>query len=49
MSIDTRGRTTGTGARGTSWWPDVNEATFQARQDVGLAVLIAIAAHAARF
>lgn len=33
----------------TSWWPDVNEATFYARQDAGLAALIAIATHAARF
>jgi O-antigen/teichoic acid export membrane protein len=33
----------------TSWWPDVNEATFHARQDAGLAALIAIATHAARF
>jgi len=33
----------------TSWWPDVNEATFRARQDAGLAALIAVATHAARF
>jgi O-antigen/teichoic acid export membrane protein len=33
----------------TSWWPDVNEATFHARQDSGMAALIAIATHAARF
>jgi len=33
----------------TSWWPDVNEATFHARQDAGLSALIAIATHAARF
>jgi hypothetical protein len=33
----------------TSWWPDVNEATFHARQEAGMAALIAIATHAARF
>jgi O-antigen/teichoic acid export membrane protein len=33
----------------TSWWPDGNEATFHARQDAGIAALIAIATHAARF
>ncbi len=33
----------------TSWWPDVNEATFDTRQDAGIAALIAIATHAARF
>ena len=33
----------------TSWWPDVNEATFHARQETGMAALIAIATHAARF
>lgn len=33
----------------TSWWPDINEATFHERQDAGMAALIAIATHAARF
>ena len=33
----------------TSWWPDATEATFHARQEAGLAALIAIATHAARF
>jgi hypothetical protein len=33
----------------TSWWPDVNETTFHDRQDAGIAALIAIATHAARF
>jgi O-antigen/teichoic acid export membrane protein len=33
----------------TSWWPDVNEATFHARQEAGMAALIAIATHAAKF
>jgi O-antigen/teichoic acid export membrane protein len=33
----------------TSWWPDVDEATFHTRQDAGMAALIAIATHAARF
>jgi hypothetical protein len=31
------------------WWPDVDEATFRARQETGMAALIAIATHAARF
>lgn len=35
--------------RDTSWWPDINEATFHARQEAGMAALIAIATHAARF
>jgi O-antigen/teichoic acid export membrane protein len=35
--------------RDTSWWPDVDEATFHARQDAGMSALIAIATHAARF
>jgi hypothetical protein len=33
----------------TSWWPDVNEEAFHARQEAGMAALIAIATHAARF
>jgi O-antigen/teichoic acid export membrane protein len=33
----------------TSWWPDASEATFHTRQEAGLAALIAIATHAARF
>jgi O-antigen/teichoic acid export membrane protein len=33
----------------TSWWPDVDEPTFHARQDAGMAALIAVATHAARF
>jgi O-antigen/teichoic acid export membrane protein len=33
----------------TSWWPDVNEATFHDRQEAGIAALVAIATHAARF
>jgi O-antigen/teichoic acid export membrane protein len=33
----------------TSWWPDVNEATFRNRQEVGMATLIAIATRAARY
>jgi hypothetical protein len=32
----------------TSWWPNVNEATFHNRQEVGMAALIAIAIRAAR-
>jgi O-antigen/teichoic acid export membrane protein len=32
----------------TSWWPDVNEATFHNRQEVGMATLIAVAIRAAR-
>ena len=33
----------------TPWWPDASEATFHARQEAGLAALIAIATHGARF
>lgn len=33
----------------TSWWPDVDEATFHSRQNVGMAALIALATHAAQF
>jgi O-antigen/teichoic acid export membrane protein len=33
----------------TSWWPDVNEEAFHARQEAGVAALIAIATHATRF
>ena len=33
----------------TSWWPDADEQTFRHRQDAGMAALIAIATHAARF
>lgn len=33
----------------TSWWPDTDEATFRARQETGMAALIAIATHAARY
>jgi O-antigen/teichoic acid export membrane protein len=33
----------------TSWWPDVNEATFHNRQEVGMAALIAVAIRAARY
>jgi O-antigen/teichoic acid export membrane protein len=33
----------------TSWWPDANEATFHTRQEAGMAALIAIATHAAKF
>jgi O-antigen/teichoic acid export membrane protein len=33
----------------TSWWPDLNEAEFRARQESSMAALIAIATHAARF
>jgi O-antigen/teichoic acid export membrane protein len=33
----------------TSWWPDVNEATFHDRQEVGMAALLAIAMRAARY
>ncbi len=33
----------------TSWWPDVDEAAFHSRQEIGMAALIAIATHAARF
>jgi O-antigen/teichoic acid export membrane protein len=35
--------------RDTSWWPDANEATFHTRQEAGMAALIAIATHAAKF
>jgi O-antigen/teichoic acid export membrane protein len=33
----------------TSWWPDIDEATFEDRQETGMAALIAVATHAARF
>jgi len=33
----------------TSWWPDPTAAAFRARQESGVAALIAIATHAARF
>jgi O-antigen/teichoic acid export membrane protein len=33
----------------TSWWPDIDEPTFHARQDAGMSALIAVATHAARF
>lgn len=33
----------------THWWPDVNEATFRNRQEVGMAALIAVATRAARY
>jgi O-antigen/teichoic acid export membrane protein len=33
--------------RDTNWWPDINEATFHYRQEMGIAALIAIATHAA--
>jgi O-antigen/teichoic acid export membrane protein len=33
----------------TDWWPDIDEATFRSRQETGMAALIAIATHAARF
>ena len=32
----------------TSWWPDVDGATFHNRQEVGMAALIAVAIRAAR-
>jgi O-antigen/teichoic acid export membrane protein len=31
------------------WWPDANETRFHARQEAGVAALLAIATHAARF
>lgn len=33
----------------TSWWPDADEATFRYRQETGMAALIEIATHAARY
>lgn len=33
----------------TGWWPDSDEATFRTRQESGMAALIAIATHAARY
>jgi hypothetical protein len=33
----------------TGWWPDPDEATFRTRQESGMAALIAIATHAARY
>jgi hypothetical protein len=33
----------------TGWWPDADEATFRTRQESGMAALIAIATHAARY
>jgi O-antigen/teichoic acid export membrane protein len=36
-------------ATDTTWWPDPDEATFRARQESGMAALIAIATHAARY
>jgi O-antigen/teichoic acid export membrane protein len=33
----------------TNWWPDIDEATFRSRQEEGMAALIVIATHAARF
>ena len=33
----------------TSWWPDADEATFRDRQESGMAALIAIATHGARY
>jgi hypothetical protein len=35
--------------RATGEWADVDETTFHTRQEAGLAALIAIATHAARF
>jgi hypothetical protein len=32
----------------TNWWPDIDEATFQSRQAVSMAVLISLARHAAK-
>ena len=32
----------------TSWWPDAVEQSFRARQEAGVAALIAIATHGAR-
>jgi hypothetical protein len=33
----------------TSWWPDADEAVFRYRQETGMAALIEIATHAARY
>jgi hypothetical protein len=33
----------------TTWWPDFTEAAFETRQEIGMAALIAMATHAARF
>jgi O-antigen/teichoic acid export membrane protein len=33
----------------TTWWPDFSEAAFETRQEVGMAALMAMATHAARF
>jgi O-antigen/teichoic acid export membrane protein len=35
--------------RETTWWPDTDEETFRSRQEAGMAALIAIATHAAKF
>jgi hypothetical protein len=35
--------------RETTWWPDLDEATFHSRQEAGMATLVAIATHAAKF
>jgi O-antigen/teichoic acid export membrane protein len=31
----------------TNWWPDIDEATFHSRQEMGMAALVAFATHAA--
>lgn len=35
--------------RETTWWPDLDEATFHSRQEAGMTSLIEIATHAAKF
>jgi hypothetical protein len=42
-------RTTTTGQSARRSWADIDEATFRQRQEAGVAALIAIATHAARF